>query len=94
MPINFGLIVIALVVVLVLILIVKNIYVVQQSRAYVVERLGKFQAVVGVGIHVKIPFIDRIVKKVSLKEQVADFAPQPVITKDNVTMQIDTVIYF
>ena len=94
MPINFGLIVIALVVVLVLILIVKNIYVVQQSRAYVVERLGKFQAVVGVGIHVKIPFIDRIVKKVSLKEQVADFAPQPVITKDNVTMQIDTVVYF
>ena len=94
MPINFGLIVVALVVVLVLILIVKNIYVVQQSRAYVVERLGKFQAVVGVGIHVKIPFIDRIVKKVSLKEQVADFAPQPVITKDNVTMQIDTVIYF
>ena len=94
MPINFGLIVIALVVVLVLILIVKNIYVVQQSRAYVVERLGKFQAVVSVGIHVKIPFIDRIVKKVSLKEQVADFAPQPVITKDNVTMQIDTVVYF
>jgi len=68
--------------------------VVQQSKAYVVERLGAFHAVMGVGIHVKVPFIDRIVKKVSLKEQVADFDPQPVITKDNVTMQIDTVIYF
>ncbi|MBP3493998.1 MAG: SPFH/Band 7/PHB domain protein [Oscillospiraceae bacterium] len=91
---GFGFIVVAIIVVLVLLVVVKNIYVVQQSRAYVVERLGKFQAVVGVGIHVKIPFIDRIVKKVSLKEQVADFDPQPVITKDNVTMQIDTVIYF
>ncbi len=91
---GFGFIVVAIIVVLVLLVIVKNIYVVQQSRAYVVERLGKFQAVVGVGIHVKVPFVDRIVKKVSLKEQVADFDPQPVITKDNVTMQIDTVIYF
>ena len=89
-----GFIVIAVVVVLVLIVAVSNIYVVQQSKAYVVERLGKFQAVMGVGIHLKIPFVDRIVKKVSLKEQVADFDPQPVITKDNVTMQIDTVIYF
>ena len=89
-----GFIIIAVVVVLVLIVAVSNIYVVQQSKAYVVERLGKFQAVVGVGIHLKIPFVDRIVKKVSLKEQVADFDPQPVITKDNVTMQIDTVIYF
>ena len=91
---NPGFIVIAVVVVLVLIVAVSNIYVVQQSKAYVVERLGKFQAVMGVGIHLKIPFVDRIVKKVSLKEQVADFDPQPVITKDNVTMQIDTVIYF
>ncbi len=91
---GLGFIVIAIIVVLVLLVVVKNIYVVQQSRAYVVERLGKFQAVVGVGIHVKVPFVDRIVKKVSLKEQVADFDPQPVITKDNVTMQIDTVIYF
>ncbi len=89
-----GFIIIAVVVVLVLIVAVSNIYVVQQSKAYVVERLGKFQAVMGVGIHLKIPFVDRIVKKVSLKEQVADFDPQPVITKDNVTMQIDTVIYF
>jgi len=91
---GFGFIVIAIVVVLALLVIVKTIYVVQQSKAYVVERLGAFHAVMGVGIHVKVPFIDRIVKKVSLKEQVADFDPQPVITKDNVTMQIDTVIYF
>ena len=86
--------IIAIVVVLLLVVIVSNIYVVQQSKAYVVERLGAFYAVMGVGIHVKLPFVDRIVKKVSLKEQVADFDPQPVITKDNVTMQIDTVIYF
>ena len=89
-----GFIVIAVVVVLLLIVAVSNIFVVQQAKAYVVERLGKFHAVMGVGIHIKIPFMDRIVKKVSLKEQVADFDPQPVITKDNVTMQIDTVIYF
>ena len=81
-------------VVLVLIVIVRNIYVVQQSKAYVVERLGAFHSVWGVGLHLKVPFIERVVKKVSLKEQVADFDPQPVITKDNVTMQIDTVIYF
>ena len=74
--------------------IIKNIYVVQQSRAYVIERLGAFQAVHGVGIHFKIPFLDRIARKVSLKEQVLDYPPQPVITKDNVTMQIDTVVYF
>ena len=86
--------IIAAVVILLLLVIISNIYVVQQSKAYVVERLGAFYAVMGVGIHVKLPFVDRIVKKVSLKEQVADFDPQPVITKDNVTMQIDTVIYF
>ena len=80
--------------VLVLIVIVRNIYVVQQSRAYVVERLGAFHSVWGVGLHLKVPFIERVVKKVSLKEQVADFDPQPVITKDNVTMQIDTVVYY
>ena len=78
----------------VLAFIVSNIQVVQQSRAYVVERLGAYSATWGVGLHLKIPFIERVVKKVSLKEQVADFDPQPVITKDNVTMQIDTVIYF
>ena len=85
---------IVILIILLLALIVANIVIVQQSRAYVVERLGAFRAVWNVGLHLKIPFIERVVKKVSLKEQVADFAPQPVITKDNVTMQIDTVIYF
>ena len=89
-----GAVAIAILVVLVLIVIVRNIYIVQQSRAYVVERLGAFHSVWGVGFHLKVPFIERVVKKVSLKEQVADFDPQPVITKDNVTMQIDTVLYF
>ena len=81
-------------VVLILILLIGNIVIVQQSKAYVVERLGAFRTVWGVGLHLKVPFVERVAKKVSLKEQVADFAPQPVITKDNVTMQIDTVIYF
>ena len=81
-------------VIIVLVTIISNIYVVQQSRAYVVERLGGFHAVHGVGLHVKLPFIDRIARRVSLKEQVLDYPPQPVITKDNVTMQIDTVVYF
>ena len=89
-----GAVAIAILVVLVLIVIVRNIYIVQQSKAYVVERLGAFHSVWGVGFHLKVPFIERVVKKVSLKEQVADFDPQPVITKDNVTMQIDTVVYF
>ena len=92
MPI--GLIAIAALAVIVLLIIVSNIHIVQQSRAYVIERLGAFSKVWQVGIHVKVPFIERVAKKVSLKEQVADFDPQPVITKDNVTMQIDTVIYF
>ena len=91
---NFGWIVPAILVVLLLVVIISNIVIVQQSRAYVVERLGAFRAVWNVGLHIKVPFIERIAKKVSLKEQVADFAPQPVITKDNVTMQIDTVLYF
>ena len=78
--------------VLALVIIVRNIYVVQQSRAYVVERLGAFSNVWTVGIHFKVPFVERVAKKVSLKEQVLDYPPQPVITKDNVTMQIDTVI--
>ena len=82
------------VVLLVLIIIIRNIYVVQQSKAYVVERLGAFSKVWEVGIHFKAPFIERVAKKVSLKEQVLDYPPQPVITKDNVTMQIDTVVYF
>ena len=79
---------------LLLVLLISNIVIVQQSKAYVIERLGAFRAVWNVGLHIKIPFFERVVKKVSLKEQVADFAPQPVITKDTVTMQIDTVIYF
>lgn len=78
----------------VLIIVVKNIVIVQQSKAYVIERLGAFHAVWGVGLHFKIPFFERVLKVVSLKEQVADFLPQPVITKDNVTIQIDTVLYF
>ena len=80
--------------IIVLIIAVRNIVVVQQSRAYVVERLGAFQTVWGVGLHFKLPFIDRVARRVSLKEQVLDYPPQPVITKDNVTMQIDTVVYF
>ena len=90
----FGYIGLIVLIALILLLIVSNIQVVQQSRAYVVERLGAYSATWGVGLHIKIPFIERVVKRVSLKEQVADFDPQPVITKDNVTMQIDTVIYF
>ena len=89
-----GFIVLIVIVVLVLFILATNIRIVQQSKAFVVERLGGFHAVWGVGLHVKIPFIDRIARQVSLKEQVVDFAPQPVITKDNVTMQIDTVLYF
>ncbi len=89
---EFG-IIIALVV-LVIAAIARCIVVVQQSRAYVVERLGAFQAVWGVGLHFKVPFIDKIARRVSMKEQVLDYPPQPVITKDNVTMQIDTVVYF
>ena len=89
-----GYIGIGILVLLVLLVLVTNIQIVQQSRAYVVERLGAYSATWGVGLHFKIPFFERVVKKVSLKEQVADFDPQPVITKDNVTMQIDTVIYF
>ena len=89
-----GYIGIGILVLLVLLVLVTNIQIVQQSRAYVVERLGAYSATWGVGLHFKIPFFERVVKKVSLKEQVADFDPQPVITKDNVTTQIDTVIYF
>ena len=89
-----GTIAIIILVILILAVIVSCIQIVQQSKAYVVERLGAFHSVWGVGMHFKLPFIERVVKKVSLKEQVADFDPQPVITKDHVTMQIDTVIYF
>ena len=87
-------IIFAVIVLIAILLVVSNIYVVQQSRAYVIERLGAFERVDGVGIHVKFPFIDRVARRVSLKEQVLDYPPQPVITKDNVTMQIDPVVYF
>ena len=80
--------------VLVFIFVIPNINIVPQAKSYVVERLGSYLTTWGNGLHVKIPFIDRISNKVTLKEQVKDFAPQPVITKDNVTMQIDTVVYF
>ena len=89
-----GAIVPVVIIILVLAVLAANIRVVPQSRAFVIERLGAFQGVWGVGLHFKIPFIERVAKNVSLKEQVVDFPPQPVITKDNVTMQIDTVIYF
>lgn len=74
--------------------VIANIKIVPQSKAYVIERLGTYSATWQAGIHVKVPFIERIAKQVSLKEQIADFPPQPVITKDNVTMQIDTVVFF
>lgn len=77
-----------------IILVSTNIRIVPQAHAYVVERLGAYQATWGVGLHVKVPLIDKVAKKISLKEQVVDFPPQPVITKDNVTMQIDTVLFF
>ncbi len=88
--------VLALVILIIVLLavIVSNFKIVPQAHSYVLERLGVFHAAWGTGLHLKIPFIDRIAKKVSLKEQVIDFPPQPVITKDNVTMQIDTVVYF
>ena len=88
------LVLVVVLIVFILAVIVANIKIVPQAHSFVVERLGAFHASWGTGLHVKIPFLDRIAKKVSLKEQVIDFPPQPVITKDNVTMQIDTVVYF
>ena len=79
---------------LIIIILIRNIRIVQQAKAYVIERLGAYKETWNVGMHLKIPFIERVAKVVTLKEQVADFPPQPVITKDNVTMQIDTVVYF
>lgn len=81
-------------IVVLIILIIANIKIVPQSRAYVIERLGTYKETWQTGLHIKIPFIERVSKNVSLKEQVVDFPPQPVITKDNVTMQIDTVVFF
>ena len=77
---------------IIIVLVVANIKIVPQANAYVVERLGAYSATWGVGLHIKLPFIERVAKRVTLKEQVVDFPPQPVITKDNVTMQIDTVV--
>ena len=91
---NFGFLAIAIIFILAIVILIKNIRIVQQAKAFVVERLGAYQTTWTVGLHFKIPFIERVAKVVSLKEQVVDFPPQPVITKDNVTMQIDTVIYF
>ena len=87
-------VVLMLLVLVIVIIIIANIKIVPQAHSYVMERLGAYSATWGTGLHVKIPFIEKISKKVSLKEQVIDFPPQPVITKDNVTMQIDTVVYF
>ncbi len=87
-------IIIALIVLAVIIIIARNIKIVPQAHAFVIERLGAYHQTWGTGLHLKVPFIDRIAKRVSLKEQVVDFPPQPVITRDNVTMQIDTVVYF
>ena len=93
MDLIVGIILIFLAVFLIAI-VVMNVKIVPQSKAYVIERLGAYSATWQTGIHVKIPFIERIAKQVSLKEQIVDFPPQPVITKDNVTMQIDTVVFF
>ena len=86
--------VVAALILIVLIILIRNIRVVQQAKAFVIERFGAYSTTWGVGIHLKVPFIERVAKVVSLKEQVVDFPPQPVITRDNVTMQIDTVIFF
>jgi len=79
---------------LIIVILIMNIKIVPQAHAYIIERLGKYHNTLGAGPHILIPFIDRVARKVTLKEQVADFAPQPVITKDNVTMMIDSVVYF
>ncbi len=94
MGINIGLTVLILLLVFIFLVVISNIKVVPQAHAYVIERLGAYRTTWDTGLHFKIPFVDKVSRKVSLKEQVIDFPPQPVITKDNVTMQIDTVVYF
>ena len=89
-----GLIALAILMIIIIVIIINCIKIVPQAHAMVIERLGGYLTTWSVGLHFKVPFIDRIAKKVILKEQVVDFPPQPVITKDNVTMQIDTVVYF
>ena len=92
---DFGpIIAIAVVIIVLLIIVTSCIKIVPQAHAMVIERLGGYLTTWSVGLHFKVPFIDRVAKRVILKEQVVDFPPQPVITKDNVTMQIDTVVYF
>lgn len=91
---NFALPVLLILILLAVVILARNLVIVRQSQAFVVERLGAFHSVWDVGIHVKVPFIERVTRKVSLKESTADFPPQPVITKDNVTMQIDTVLFY
>ena len=81
-------------IILVIYIVVSCVRIVPQAQAYVIERLGAYNGTWSVGLHFKVPFIDRVARKVLLKEQVVDFAPQPVITKDNVTMRIDTVVYY
>ena len=88
-----GAAVLTIIIILLLALVVSNIRIVPQAQAYVIEHLGRFKTVWDAGFHVKFPFIERVAKKVSLKEQVLDFPPQPVITKDNVTMMIDSVVF-
>ncbi|MGN0728386.1 SPFH domain-containing protein [Treponema sp.] len=85
--------ILAFILLVIIVLVIANIVIVPQSKAFVIERLGAYQKTLEVGLHVKMPFIDRVAKRMSLKEKVSDFPPQPVITKDNVTMQIDTVVY-
>lgn len=92
--INGGVVALIVIVIVAIIILISNLKVVPQAYAFVIERLGTYKSTWATGLHFKVPFIDRISKKVSLKEQVIDFPPQPVITKDNVTMQIDTVVYF
>jgi len=89
-----GWFILAILAVVVIMTVISNIHVVPQARAYVIERLGGYHATWGTGVHFKIPFVDRIAKKINKMEQVADFPPQPVITKDNVRMQIDTVVFY
>ena len=89
-----GYIVAAVIVIVLIVLVISNVIIVPQASAYVIERLGAYQQTWGTGLHFKIPLIDRVANKVTLKERIADFKPQPVITRDNVTMQIDTVVYF
>jgi len=92
--VDIGFYIFLILVVIILIILISNVKIVPQAHSYVVERLGTYRASWDTGLHFMVPFIDRVAKKVSLKEQVIDFPPQPVITKDNVTMQIDTVVYF